>query len=185
MKKLIAICAVSLSLGAFADSDSYLYWFVQDPVTWKTGDAAANYDTVRIGVLYSSGDKVTDNSGNAVYLSLYSISAPSSSYGTSMELDLDSGLGNSGYAALGMYAGEGYSYYIELLNDTTFAGRSVDTLAYSSAATGILTDISQTAIPSSSAWSSATYTTAPVPEPTSGMLLLFGLAGLALRRKRT
>jgi hypothetical protein len=183
MKKLIAICAVSLSLGAFADSDSYLYWFVQDSVTWKTGDTAANYDTVRIGVLNSSGDKVTDNSGSAVYLSLYSITDTSKSY-DSMGLDRDSGLGNSGYAALGTYAGEGYSYYIELLNDTTFAGRSVDTLAYSSAATWILTDISQTAIPSS-AWSSATYTTAPVPEPTSGMLLLFGLAGLALRRKRT
>ena len=33
-------------------------------------------------------------------------------------------------------------------------------------------------------WSSASWTAAAVPEPTSGLLLLLGMAGLALRRKQ-
>ena len=37
---------------------------------------------------------------------------------------------------------------------------------------------------SSTGWSSATASTGDVPEPTSGLLLLVGAAGLALRRRR-
>ena len=33
-------------------------------------------------------------------------------------------------------------------------------------------------------FATANYTTAAVPEPTSGLLMLVGLAGLALRRRR-
>ena len=40
------------------------------------------------------------------------------------------------------------------------------------------------ALPTSEAAAAAGWTPAPVPEPTGGLLLLLGVAGLALRRKR-
>lgn len=40
------------------------------------------------------------------------------------------------------------------------------------------------ALPSDGAYSGAGWYTAAVPEPTSGLLLLLGMAGLALKRKR-
>ena len=170
MKKLIALCAVALSMGAFADS--YLYWMVSDSLTWDS-TPAPSYDTARVGVL--------DNTGKSVaYLNIYNWGETTGAGSA----QIVSGLDNAFYANLGSYAASGYSYYIELLNDSTVVGRSTDSFAYSEKAAQILTSISQTDIPSSdTAWAPTNYTSA-VPEPTSGMLLLFGLAGLALRRKR-
>lgn len=173
MKKLIALCAVALSLGAFAD-DSYLYWMVGEELSWTVEDgqtAPTEYNTVRIGVITAS------DQWQRGYLTMYTSDGQSAS-----SADISSGWASSGYAALGGYASEGYSYYIELLNDNEFVGRSTDYLSYS-AAKDLLTSLSDQINPAS-AWSVTSFTTAPVPEPTSGMLLLFGLAGLALRRKR-
>ena len=170
MKKLIAICAVALSMGSFADS--YLYWMVSDSTSWDVSPAPT-YNAARIA--YANGD-----GSSTGYLTLYSINAES--IGTSIGFDAEDGTGSL-YAGLVTYT-EGYSYYIELLNDSTVVGKS-STLAYSEAANNILASISQTDIQSSAtAWAPNFTATSAVPEPTSGMLLLFGLAGLALRRKR-
>lgn len=171
MKKLIALCAVALSMGAFAD-DAYLYWMVSDSATWDV-NPAPSYDTARVGVVDGTGATVA-------YLNIYNWGETTGA-GSAQIL---SGLDNEFYANLGSYANSSYSYYIELLNDPTVVGKSAE-ISYSDATNYILASISQTDSPSSAAaWAPNFTATSAVPEPTSGMLLLFGLAGLALRRKR-
>lgn len=170
MKKLIALCAVALSMGAFADS--YLYWMVSDSATWDVA-SAPSYDTARVGVVDSTGATVG-------YLNIYNWGETTGAGSA----QIISGIDNEFYANLGTYADSGYSYYIELLNDPTVVGKSTQ-ISYSDATNYILASITQTEIPSSAtAWAPNFTATSAVPEPTSGMLLLFGLAGLALRRKR-
>jgi hypothetical protein len=174
MKKLIALCAVALSMGAFADS--YLYWMVDNPVTWDTsisGTDNLKYSYVQIGV-------VDSREWQKGYLTMYNSDGTSAN--TTISALNGSGYKTSGYVSLGSQT-TGYSYYIELLNDNLeFVGRS-EYLSYS-AAESYLANFSDGINPANAWGSGVTFTTAPVPEPTSGMLLLFGLAGLALRRKR-
>ena len=172
MKKLIAVAVAALSLGAFAD-DSYLYWMTPSSVSWKeSGTEDLSYSYVAIGVM----DNATGQ--NVAYLA-------NTTYGTATTSEsaqlVGSGSG-SWYANLSTYASNAYSFYIELFNDTSSVGRSVDVLSYESAKTYATTFGTQA--PSTQAWSTTSFTTAAIPEPTSGLLMLFGLSALALRRKR-
>ena len=88
------------------------------------------------------------------------------------------------YAGLGSSA-EGVQYMIELGN---YGAGGWEALAYSSLAdystllaSGHIQELSPYAVPASSAWDGDAYA---IPEPTSGLLLLFGCAWLALCRKR-
>ena len=83
----------------------------------------------------------------------------------------------------GASAGSVYNFYMVITDD----GKALDTstvltktgTAQSTSATTVsfanMTSVTQNA---------ANWTTAAVPEPTSGLLLLLGVAGLALRRKQ-
>ena len=181
MKKLITICAVALSMGAFA-ADSYLYWMLDESseLSWTGTDkttsiTAPTYNKVALAV-------VTDATGQKVdsYLSLYSVNGTAQT----APVAITPADGASLFANLGNYATSGYSYYIELLNDSTVVGRSANTLSYSAAAAYIQSAIGGTSQMSAQQWSPSAFTTAAIPEPTSGLLLLLGLAGLALKRKR-
>ena len=78
--------------------------------------------------------------------------------------------------------GDSGSFYIELFNYENGAWNSLavsETKSYSQlAATGALTT---TLVSIPTAWTGGTYS---VPEPTSGVLMLIGLAGLALKRRK-
>lgn len=176
MKKLIAVCAMALSMGAFADS--YLYWMLDESseLNWGSDTAPTVYTAAKIGVVDSSGSKVG-------YLNLYVANGDMVTSGSGQSVSASPGLGTgSYYANLNAYGSSSYSYYIELLNDTTFVGRS-EILNYSALENYITSSIGGTSKPSN-AWTPTAFTTAPVPEPTSGLLMLFGLSALALRRKR-
>jgi hypothetical protein len=180
MKKLIAILAVALTTGAFA-SDSYLYWMLGSSVSMtdaKASQTTANYTSyayARVGMVDSSG-------ANQGYLSLYGNNGTGSDGITLLSRNADANV--TSYAKLSANAAtSGYSYYIELLNDQgAFVGRSSETLDYAGLSSYITSFGVST--PASAAWSPSSFTTAAIPEPTSGLLLLLGLAGLALKRKR-
>lgn len=72
-----------------------------------------------------------------------------------------------------------YSFYIELMNSSGAVVGHSDTAKYSELAANITTDVLD--FETVEVWHGGTYS---VPEPTSGVLMLIGLAGLALKRRK-
>lgn len=169
MKKLIALVALATAFGVRADS--YLYWMVGNSVSMKSGETTesfSGYSYAAVGVMDSSGK-------NAGYLNLFGAD------GKSLDAQVGS-KGSSFYANLANYT-TGYSFYIELFNDSgAFAGRSEQMLSYSEAL-AYATSFG-TGTPSYQPWTPSSFTTAAVPEPSSALLMLLGCAGLALKRKK-
>lgn len=170
MKKIIVAIVFFIGVCLMSDviaADSYLYWFVGEDAKIDNEDlstAGATY--ARIGMADSYGN-------NVGYLNLYDSS------GT-----VDSGqysvvpMGGAAYAGLS----DAYSYYIELVNDSgAFVGRSE---FYGSAQLADYIGQFGTGTPSTGAWNVTSFTSAPVPEPNSAMLVLLGMACLGLRRRQ-
>ena len=156
MKKLVLLFAVAAS--CIAANASYLYWQVD-----------AN-DFI------SSGQTGTAN--------LYAMTS-----GTGTLIDSYTGtfgMPSVQVADLGSYT-EGYSYYVELVSDSVVVSSSIGDISnnsYSALVTAgsIGTDSSWVAtVAKQQAWKGGTQA---VPEPTSGLLTLIGMALLGLRRKR-
>ena len=134
-----------------------------------TGDAASGYslgtpiafasgDTMAAGEIdggYGWGTTSDDLAGDATYYAKVILTAGDST--------LESQIVQIDTSALTGSADVAFALYDELAGVTALAGQSFDPTY------GVFT---------SSGWTGA------VPEPTSGLLLLLGVAGLALRRKR-
>ena len=168
MKKTMFIIIAALTSAALhAD---YLYWMVNEV------DDSEKYQ-------FSYATVKTDDSS---YLSLYSTDS-STSYGTKL-YNSNMVSGQDGYVTGAGYAGliegtdySGSTFLFELWaenyggDDTLVAWKSV---AYSSLSGNIFSNYV------TGSGSSPYVVSNLVPEPTSGMLLLIGIAGLALRRRR-
>lgn len=169
MKKLLIVLSVSLA-SVFANA-AYLYWQVD------SGDYAG-----MVGAEQVTGARlVSDPSG--VGSSYY----PSSD-GTWTALTGNGVIGAPYAADIGDNS-DGYSYYIELVNNSgTVIGKSSAPLTSSSADyasyvnNGATTaDLSNIPTVNLSAWHGGSYHA--VPEPTSAILMLVGAAMLGLKRK--
>ena len=166
MKKLSkSIVAMALAFAAttsFAAVDSYLYWMAGSEVQNANNSSLTyNYDyaTVRF-----------DDSSS--YLSFYNAdNINTGAYG------LDKG--NSGYVGFDSTSLPA-TFLFELWNDSLTPGTD-DAIASWSVSSSDLASFIGTA---RSQIGSAYALTQAVPEPTSGLLMLLGMAGLALRRKR-
>ena len=174
MKKMITTGFMTLvtglvSLALHAEDYKYLYWMVDE--THDADKYEFTYATV----------KADDSS----YLHLYNQSGDTgadrfyiSDYATA-----DLGLATSaGFAGLGTDSYIGSTFLFELWrenddgdDDTLVAWKSV---AYSALAGNIFAN-TQT-----DSGESPFVVSNVIPEPTSGMLLLIGIAGLAIRRRR-
>ena len=173
-----AIFALSVAVAISSANASYLYWqidtseesgLVSEPYTGArvfvsndNGATMRNYLTVGYGD-YATGNLVEMGK---IQVPLYD----------SVVAVVDA---NAAYAS-----DSSYKFYIELINydSGTFVAQteSSSAMTYSQlvASEYIGADLSPVSM---AVWHGGSYTT--VPEPTSAMLVLFGLAGLALKRR--
>lgn len=163
MKKTVAALAIALAAHAVQADDSYLYWMLGDTMrmVWS-GDVVDNYNYAMVSL-----------DGN--YLSMYEGSSPVSQ-------EIDRGVAELGPTYWGVIdtanVTDNSSFVFELYLDDG----SSSTLSYSVAKTyaELLPYIGNSQTPTTG----GAYTLSVVPEPTSGLLMLLGFAGLALRRRK-
>lgn len=162
MKKIIVSALMVLTCGALfaVDTDMYLYWMIDESVTLKL----EGYDA-RIAYSGSSGSGL---------LNLYE-----SVGGSAVQsFDADSVKGWDMLAGVGDLGGS-TSFLVELFNDKGVAYKS-DSVSYAALGNYISSMKGQATPADTYAFSNFRA----VPEPTSGLLLLLGIAGLALKRNR-
>lgn len=165
LKFMLMLAAAAAAGAVRAEVDSYLYWMVSDTATYSYAAGATlsgtpvNYDYAKI-----SAD------GGSTYLSLYGPGGGDLGADT-----LDKGAdGYAGFASSPAFS----SFLVELYLDEYSERVGWATIPYNTAMQYAFTDITQQKLPN-------LYTvTQVIPEPTSGVLLLLGMAGLALRRRR-
>jgi len=180
MKKLLILGVVVVS-SMFANA-AYLYWTIDTSYTfqntgatynWTTDSGANKFQTGKVNVLDSSG-KIVASSDEYV---------AKSTTPTSERYTFD----------ISQWSGANYSYSIELLayNSTSESWGQVgatNAKSYQELVTDgvILTGAEETLTPPTLAVVQAAWlgAGANAPEPTSAMLMLLGVAGLALRRKQ-
>ena len=91
-----------------------------------------------------------------------------------------SGAINSTFSTDAVTGGNSYNFYMVIEdNDKTFTSSTVAVVAQATSTANILFGNMATATQNSANWVGGA-----VPEPTSGLLMLLGMAGLALRRRR-
>ncbi len=163
--KIFSVLAIALAATAARAEDSYLYWMVSD----------ASYNNSAIEFAYAT----IKAEGGDSYLNLYapgatasSISALASTAYPGMSASTDGGA----FAQITEYNNSATTFLVELWNSD---GAVVGWQSYSYDAWK-----NYVASPTGAGSVSPLTVSQVVPEPTSGLLMLFGLAGLALRRKR-
>lgn len=174
MKKflLTAVCAIGCS-SLFADTDSYLFWMIGDnPYVYGAGGKVENLSGYTAKV-YVEGQP--DN-----LLSLYY--TPESGTPISQPAQPVAATAAQGFGLYASVAGldTTASILVELLNGSgAFAG--IANLGTVGELSSYIASFSGMDTPVLDPKTISSFT---IPEPTSGLLLLFGCAALALRRRK-
>lgn len=167
MKKLIFSMVAVAAFAAFAD-DNYqaLYWQV-------TADSLGSYTDASYANLYATmdGSRVTVDE---------SIKGASGFSMLSETLDKSLAINLTGWNSGAL---DGAMFYVELFNDSGAFMAQSEGITYSDLLTHIDMNYAGSGIPTAAS-GPAVFIQYAVPEPTSGLLMLLGIAGLALRRKR-
>jgi len=184
MKNILTVFAV-FALTATANA-SYLYWTVQDSYTMENTGAKYTYNPDKVG---------SASEGNFAYGTIHVVDNNVDTAITSGVLGPD-GTAITGNTTPGMYVidissyGESAAYYVEVIayNSSWEASQvgTTGTLTYNDLVSSGAVTTSESLVPVDpvavrNTWHGAG---ANAPEPTSAMLMLLGVAGLALRRKQ-
>ena len=163
VKLIFAAAAVAIATTAMAEADSILYWMVDKP---KYEDSSVAFDHVKIQAF---------ESGTGSYLYMFNQGGSTGHYEAYVKASGDT----TGGLFSGLFDGENVDYFLVELYDDSDTRVAWQRVSYTTA-------LNNGSISTPLAASGATvYTISQVvPEPTSGILLLLGFAGLALRRKK-
>ena len=169
MKKLVLAAFVALSGSYLMAEDQYLMWMLGDTLSLdgETYTLKEN-DSVRIAVADASGAATT------TYLNLYG-NPGETTFGQSTDA-ADAQI-FSVLAGVTDYSNS--SFVFELINGSDVVGQS-GSVSYG-ALSSYISDMKFAHGSATGTYSVSSFSA--VPEPTSGLLLLLGVAGLALRRK--
>lgn len=196
MKKLM-IVAAALVTGLWAQASSVAW-----TCTGVTGKTGSTLDVGSIYVFFVAGNSKADTSswagleGKGADALIAAVAGANYNYKKSDLSNAGSGVfsynvGTAGSALalddVGISGGTKYSAYAVIFDTETISDDSNFYVTAASAASTTYADSSSlTKSYSLTASSSATASNwyAVAPEPTSGLLMLLGMAGLALRRKR-
>lgn len=182
MRKMKAIAIAALAVASFAVRADYLYWQIEDARFTTPSGADANFEfaTVRNGANATATDHVGSGSE---YYKLYTINNGQSAATEQFQFysDLNHPNSTEGLAQFfGDFSGNVSMFLFELWDaDGNLVGYSEKTrqdIVYAIAPTGGFSGESIAYRP--------LVLQDVVPEPTSGLLVLLGIAALSLKRRR-
>ena len=173
MKKLIACAVLFGATCAFAE-DSYLFWMVNSNPTFEGGTMPTGDIGIKVSAI--KGSDWTYGGGDYLMLNAYS---EDGTIGSSFDQMPNLNYGSALFAKVTDNLGTEWTYYVELYNDGRIFARS-EGLPYSADS---IVRIAGMAKPGT-LWQVSKFVSATVPEPSSGLMLLLGVAGLALRRRK-
>ena len=169
-KFIAAATVLALAAMARAEDNSLLYWMVENPVY--------SYNNESVDFKYAKIQAIDNDGANgASYLYVYN---QQGSTGYDRAYDIP---GDNGYSTGGIYSGlfDGTkvdTFLIELYSATN------DKVGWQSVSYAQAFNNGSIATTMQTGGATVLAVGQVVPEPTSGLMLLIGLAGLALRRRR-
>ena len=164
MKKLIVSALMALSCGVLFAEDMYLCWMI---------DTGATFDVTPVGDLSKYTAKITSD-GQSYFNLYYEEDGALNDLGVSPYVSDVQGLDT-----LAGITGSESSFFVELYNEAGTLAYTSETLNNIGAYISSMKGMDRPA----DTYGFSTFKASAVPEPTSGLLLLLGVAGLALRRK--
>ena len=184
MKKImIALAAISMAVAAHAASAPWKAT-ITNIYTGNSTDKFAGSVYIMDAALYSMEDVYnnfakSEGAWTAATLGTSAAATITAANGAAANKTFEYGTGGSNYDFYAVVVNGDNLYFSNLLEDKAAStSATATTLAFGTQATG-------SKLPATAGFQGAgAWSAVAVPEPTSGLLMLVGLAGLALRRRR-